>query len=629
MSNSWYNLGWLLPAPDDFNTCVRKDDLSATDIRGLANHKLNDRQARKLGKAAKSAFANDAVAKAFQPVSVVFLTDSNLEFAEDQMFATGLRFGLNLSMSLVEYTDMVAQATNPDSPLYASKPDFVVLANFGALLYTLRVDFKTDKAGEAVDSMLAEASIVTASVAQNSNAQMLVQTVPSTHPTLFGNLDAFQPGTFASHMGRLNSGLSDLGFPMLDIAQLANSVGRYDWFSDGQYHWTKTPFAPDMAGLYCDRVVRYLAAAKGKGKKVLVLDLDNTLWGGVIGDDGVEGIKLGNNSAPGEAFLAGQRYYKMLADRGVVLAVCSKNDMHNGLAPFQDHPDMILTEEDISCFVANWEPKPSNIRYIAEALNLGTDSFVFLDDNPAERGFVRLELPEVAVPEVPDKDASFYPRFIEAAGYFEATSFTETDIKRVDDYKANAKRAEVYKGASDINAYLKSLDMQFAFGPFADVDKDRISQLINRSNQFNLTTRRYTVAEVEGMMADPKCHGFTAKLSDKFSDSGLVVVTIARDVEEKTWEIDTWLMSCRVLGRKAEEATLYAVIKAAQDAGVTRILGRYIPSVKNGMVKEHYAKLGFTKASEDAGGESVWELVLSEISAQSMGELAALPMNYI
>lgn len=625
----WFNMGWLLPAHEDFAERLKAPDLSQSAIMDMANRRLNDRQARRLSKTVRARFEADAgLADGFHSVNLAILTDSNLEFMSDMIFATGLKFGLNIKTLLVEYTDIVSQAVNPASELYAFKPNFVLYANFGSLFYTTILNFTENVAASVVDQTLREAKLATQSISSHCDAEILMQTFPAVQPDLFGNLDRFQPGAFSHEMHRLDRELTAMGYPIVDVARLAASVGNYNWFNDGQYHWTKVPFSASYAGLYCDTVIRKIAASQGKAKKCLVLDLDNTLWGGVIGDDGLEGIKLGNNSPAGEAFLAGQRYYKMLANRGVVLAVCSKNDMSNGLLPFEQHPDMILKKEDISCFVANWDPKPGNISYIAKALNLGTDSFVFLDDNPAERNFVRRELPEVCVPEVPDKDSSVYPRMIEAAGYFETGSFTETDLKRVDDYKANAQRAEIMTEAVDLGSYLTALEMKLSYEMFTSVNKDRISQLINRSNQFNLTTRRYTVTEVESFIDSKEKFGFTGRLIDKFSDSGLVVVIICEAIDKATWEIDTWLMSCRVLGRRLEEAMLKKMVDDARAQGVKTLLGRYIPSKKNGMVKAHYEKLGFSLVEEADDGESVWSLDLTCFE-DSHSELSDLPFTYV
>ncbi len=391
------------------------------------------------------------------------------------------------------------------------------------------------------------------------------------------------------------------------MARVAGWIGADRWHDAGHWHAEKLPFAPDLIPLFADVVARTIAAIRGTTRKCLVLDLDNTLWGGVIGDDGVDGIALGQGSAAGEAFLAIQQTALALRERGIILAVCSKNDDDVARGPFRHHPDMPLKEAHIASFVANWGDKATNLRAIASALNIGLDSLVFLDDNPVERAQVRRELPMVAVPELP-ADPALYPRALLAAGYFEAVAFAQEDRDRADQYRANAERA-AFAGTSDMVGYLASLDMVADFRPFDSVNRARIAQLINKSNQFNLTTRRYTEAQVAGLEADPTKLTLQVRLVDRFGDNGMISVII---VDRATWEIDTWLMSCRVLGRRMEEAVLDQVAGAARRAGATALIGRYIPSVKNKMVADHYAKLGFAATGGEAGGETTWRLDLAD-----------------
>ena len=628
--SDWFDLSWL-SGGEGYSFSLPSDP-TIDELRALAQYKVTDNQARKITKRVKGLLKADPEnTDGLKPVKLAILTDCNLEFCEQMLFATGLRYGLNVSTKIIEYSDILAQTTNPDSDLYAFGPNFVLYANFAALLNSVVLKFDENAGQEATQMLASEIKMATDAITSNSDAQIFVQTIPDTHPDLFANNDRFQDGAIGREIDALNQTLAGMGYSMVDTARLASRVGTYNWYSDSKYHWTKVPFNPSWNGVYCDQVIRKIAAAQGKGRKCLVLDLDNTLWGGVIGDDGLSGIKLGQNSPAGEAFLAGQRYYKMLANRGVVLAVCSKNDMSNGLLPFREHPDMILKESDIACFVANWQDKPGNLRHISDSLNLGLDSFVFLDDNPAERGFVRRELPMVAVPEVPNHDSSLYPRILEAAGYFESTGFTQADLKRAADYRANSERKKVESSTTDVGAYLKALDMQFQFEPFNEINEDRIVQLINRSNQFNLTTKRTTTAELASLQANDTSFGYTVRLSDKFSDSGLVVVIICKATKPDIWVIDTWLMSCRVLGRRAEEGTLAQIVEHANSQGVKIIRGHFIPTAKNGMVKEHYKKLGFKEidapetSPTSIEGETWWELDISDYNEA----LTALPFAFV
>jgi FkbH-like protein len=372
-----------------------------------------------------------------------------------------------------------------------------------------------------------------------------------------------------------------------------------------RWHQAKQLVSPVLAPLYGDLVARVLAAALGLSRKVLVLDLDNTLWGGVIGDDGLDGIQLGQGSAAGEAHLALQRYAAALGRRGIVLAVCSKNDSAVAEHAFEHHPDMALARSDIACFVANWRDKATNLRSIARSLNLGLDSLVFVDDNPAERDIVRRELSEVAVPELP-QDVAYYPALLSAAGYFESASFTADDAARSGNYAANLERQSLLELATDLPGYLRSLAMTLHAGSIGQVELQRAAQLINKSNQFNLVTRRFTEAELKARTSEPGCIGLWLRLCDKFGDNGIISVIIARPdamLAPDEWLIDSWLMSCRVLGRQVEAAALEVLARRAIARGARTLIGEFRPTAKNGLVQDHYAKLGFTPVPPPASAE--------------------------
>jgi FkbH-like protein len=356
---------------------------------------------------------------------------------------------------------------------------------------------------------------------------------------------------------------------------------------------------------YAYSVVSLLRAAVGKSKKVLVLDLDNTLWGGVIGDFGAGGIRFGQGSGEGEAFLAFQSYAKELQKRGIVLAVCSKNDDDKAREPFEQRDDMILKLADISCFVANWEKKADNLRTIAERPELGLDSFVFVDDNPAERAIVRRFLPQVAVPDMPE-DPAGYIQALALHRFFETASFTREDTARARYYAENAQRKDLAARATDVDSFLASLNMRMKVCPVTELNVERSTQLVNKSNQFNLTTRRYTLAQVREMAANPDCRTLTLSLSDSLGDNGLISV-IFLSKHGTALSIDTWVMSCRVLLRGVEQFARNELVDIARAAGCIRLLGTYIPTPKNGMVKDHYSKLGFEAAGEE-GDRTFWSL---------------------
>nr|WP_256467821.1 HAD-IIIC family phosphatase [Bradyrhizobium sp. 62] len=348
----------------------------------------------------------------------------------------------------------------------------------------------------------------------------------------------------------------------------------------------------------------------GRSRRVLVLDLDNTMWGGIVGDDGIEGLELGNGSALGEAHSALQRMALSLKERGIILCVSSKNDEAIALDAFRNHPEMILKEDDIVAFRVNWEDKAANIKAIADALDLGLDSFVFLDDNPAERKRVRDALPAVAVPELPEDPSDWLPVF-QAAGYFEQAGFSKEDQLRAGFNKANALRAAQLERIGDHNDYLRSLGMTLSIAPFDGAGRKRIAQLISKSNQFNLTTRRYSDAEIAALESRLDVFTIQARLEDIFGDNGMISTVICRRTGQ-AWEVDSWIMSCRVLGRRVEEAILQYLVEQARLRGISAITGRYIPTAKNGLVRDHFSRLGFVQAGTQEDGETTWRLFIDD-----------------
>jgi FkbH-like protein len=351
----------------------------------------------------------------------------------------------------------------------------------------------------------------------------------------------------------------------------------------------------------------------GRSRKVLVLDLDNTLWGGVIGDDGVDKIRIGRETPVAEAYTAFQEYCLSLRIRGVLLAVCSKNNEEIAKQGFE-HPDSVLKLEHFSCFKANWEPKHENILAIGRELDLGVDSFVFVDDNPAERAIVAGQVEGIAVPDV-GADISQYAGIIEAGRYFEPVSLSQEDLERAELYTENLQRSAFEAKFADYGEYLDSLEMSAEIDRFKPVYLERIAQLSNKTNQFNLTTRRYTLAEIESIAGDGRHIAIYGKLSDRFGDNGLISIVLGRK-EGTTLHLDLWLMSCRVLKRDMEFAMLDAVAERARAAGVETLLGYYLPTKKNGMVADHYEKLGFTRV-DSSDGTAMFALSLGSYATRN------------
>ncbi len=479
-----------------------------------------------------------------------------------------------------------------------------------------------EEAENAVQARVEELRLLWRQARARYAAQVIQQTLVPATPALFGHFDALVPGSPRALLERLNNEIRraarEDGVLLMDLAWSA-AGGQY---GDGlanpvRWHQAKQLVSPIWAPLYGDQLARIAAAVVGRSRKCLVLDLDNTLWGGVVGDDGVDGLYLGQGSATGEAFLAFQQYAAQLARRGVILAVCSKNDMQVAKAAF-DHPEMALKRSDIAAFVANWEDKASNLRRIAEQLNIGLDSLVFVDDNPAERDIVRRELPQVAVPELPD-DVADYPARVAAAGYFEAIAFTADDSARVQTYRANGERQAALGQATDMAGYLKGLEMVMQARPIGTAELARATQLINKTNQFNLSTRRYSEVQVQQLADTPGAVALSLRLTDKFGDNGLISVVLARPdttCADDELFIDTWLMSCRVLGRQAEQAALQVLAQHAATAGYSALIGEYRPSERNAMVAEHYPQLGFVPApNPDASSPAtLWRYPLAASS---------------
>lgn len=429
----------------------------------------------------------------------------------------------------------------------------------------------------------------------------------------FANYEMRQPGSLTRHVAGANRSMEESAPSFVtihDVDHLASIWGRWSWDDPRFFNQAKLPCAPEYLVDYAHSVASLIAAKLGLARKCLVLDLDNTLWGGVIGDDGLGGIRLGQGDPEGEAFQEFQKYVMALRRRGVLLAVCSKNREETALEVFEKHPEMVLRRDDISCFIANWEDKATNLSRIAKALNIGRDALVFVDDNPAERSIVRQVHPEVAVPELPD-DVTGYVKAIEQQRYFQALSVGAEDLQRTEYYRADAIRHELQCAATDMESYLRSLGM---FARISTIDAsclERSVQLIQRSNQFNLTTRRRSAAEVSALLLDPSWITRTVSLKDRFGDNGLISVLLAQ-VRRDYLEIDTWLMSCRVLKRGVEHFLLHHLWLMAGNLGLKSIRGKFIPTPKNELVRKHYAELGFTPIGHGSNGETAWELSLAE-----------------
>jgi FkbH-like protein len=438
-----------------------------------------------------------------------------------------------------------------------------------------------------------------------------------------GHLGARLPGSRYGMTQALNARLGELAgtrVSILDCERLSALVGKQRWFDDRYWYLAKQAVALSALPLLARHTAALLAAELGLARKCLVLDLDGILWGGVIGEDGLAGIRLGSGPE-GEAFVALQDYILKLKAKGVILAVCSKNNPADAREPFEKHPDMRIRLDDLATFEASWHPKPQGLRKIAEALNIGLDALVFLDDNPAEREAVRQLLPEVEVIPLPD-DPAGYVRALSKCLLFETGSFTPEDAQRTEQYRARADISRLQASAGSLEDFYRSLEMQGTIAPFDDFHLPRIVQLIGKTNQFNLTTRRHGMERVRSFMNDPDWVHFFVKLRDRFTDHGLIGLLIAQR-RDSLLDIDTWLMSCRVIGRTVEAEMLAHLCLVAGRLGCRRLRGTYIATAKNAMVEDVYGRFGFDLVSE-SDGQSVWEYDL-EAKGPILNEFIALP----
>jgi FkbH-like protein len=585
-------------------------------LAGLSQHRLGYLEVIQLDRALGQIPAQSQ--SAFSPVRLAVLASSTVDHLLPGIRIASLRRRLVVTSYLGTYGQYRQELLDPTSRLHEFRPQ-VVLFSITAreAIASIPVMATRDEADRELDRTINELRTLWHAARDKLQATVIQQTFLNIAEPLFGSYEQMVPGAPEQLIKRLNDRLAQAaaadGITLLDIARASERDGLDTWFDATRWLQGKMEIAPQAAPLYGERVARIIAAQRGLSKKCLVLDLDNTLWGGVIGDDGIEGIVLGEGSPSGEAHVALQRYAKQLKERGVVLAVCSKNDAKIAEDAFANHPEMVLQRSDIASFVANWEPKPENLKRIAATLNLGLDSLVLVDDNPAERAAIREALPMVAVPELPD-DAAQYVRCIADAGYFEAVAFTVEDRQRAEQYAANATRVTELQSSNSLEEFLAGLQMITTFGPVRDIDLARVTQLINKTNQFNPTTRRYSPDEVTKFSADPNCISLQFRLLDRLGDNGLVSAMILRRdrTDAGVLDIDTWVMSCRVFGRELEFEAMSIAVEAAISRGARALRAEYIPTPKNGVIKDLYLNLGFLPLAHPAAeaGATMWHLSL-------------------
>jgi FkbH-like protein len=501
------------------------------------------------------------------------------------------------------------QAYDPNSELYRFAPDVVAILNATQALRT-RYYGRTSPGTEFLEREYRRMTSIWDILRERSSAPIIQSNFALPIERVFGNFDHKIPDSLYAVVSALNwriaEGVRTRNQVFVnDVEAIASHVGRRGWYDNRFWNMYKSFCALEHLPLVAQNIIDVALSIRGRAVKCVVLDLDNTLWGGVIGDDGVDGISLSAHG-DGESFHEFQSFLLELQKRGILLAVCSKNNPENALKPFVEHAEMVLRREHITVFVANWEDKAENIRRIREKLNIGFDSMVFLDDNPFERNLVRSLLPNVIVPELPEEPAE-YVRAICELNLFETSSFSAEDSQRTELYRQKAEGEEMQASFASVEDYLRSLEMEITVGRFESKRIPRIAQLMQRSNQFNLTTRRRSEAECEELMNNPVCYPIFSELKDRLGNHGLISIIVAWPQEQELFLSD-WLMSCRVLTRGVEQFLMNHCVEYAARCGKEWVVGEYRPTAKNGMVKKFYEQFGFEPCAGPENGVSTWRL---------------------
>lgn len=537
-------------------------------------------------------------ASALPQYSLAVLGDCATQHLATALRGYGVSVGMRLNVFDADYDQINAQVMAPDSELYRFAPQGVLLQMCTEKLQEAFYDRPPEARASFAEDTYARIRQIWSRIGSRIPATVLQCNFPLIDDGVFGQFGNKTEQSFLFQQRKLNyllmQGCQEAKNTFLiDLDALQTALGRSTFADPKLYYVAKMPISLAALPAAAKLVVDVVRSLQGAVKKCLVLDLDNTLWGGVIGDDGLSGIQIGELGT-GHAFSDFQKWLKELKNRGILLTVCSKNNEDTAKEPFEKHPEMVLRLEDFSMFVANWEDKARNIRTIQQALNIGMDSMVFLDDNPFERELVRTMIPEITVPELPE-DPALYLQYLRGLDLFETASYSREDAGRTEQYREKAQRAAFEAAFQSYDDYLEALQMRASAAAFDPFHYPRIAQLTQRSNQFNLRTVRYTEAEIEALAQDDSRIGLYFTLKDKFGDHGLISVVVLEKQPEDTLFISEWLMSCRVLKRGMEEFIVDKILSVAAQQGFRRVVGEYIPTPKNAMVKDLYEQLGFAR----------------------------------
>lgn len=533
-------------------------------------------------------------------IKVAVLGDSATQFLTQALRGVGYDHGFDLQIFEADYNQIERQILDPGSDLYANRPEFVLIFQSSHKLLLKFNQYNTEAQGNLAVTELGKIIEFNSLIQSELGAKVLYFNYTEINDSVFGNYANKTTSSFLYQLRKLNFDLMEFAaktnnFHLLDLSTIQNQVGKTNFFKPSIYINSAMVLSLDVLPMVASITVDLIASLQGKFKKCVVVDLDNTLWGGIIGDDGPENIQIGQLGI-GKAFTEFQQWIKKLQGRGIIIAVCSKNTESIAKEPFEKHPDMVLRLDDISVFIANWENKVSNIRKIQSILNIGFDAMVFLDDNPFERNMVRENIPEICVPELPE-DPSEFLEYLYTLNLFETVSVSSLDRERTRLYQKEAERTASFQKYSNEAEFLESLDMQSIVSPFNPFNIPRVAELSQRSNQFNLRTIRYSVSEIEHIAKSERYFTLTFSLTDRFGDNGLIAVVIL-EKKDKELFIETWMMSCRVLKRGMEEFILNQLVELAAQHGYLSLVGEYIPTAKNELVREHYQKLGFVPENQ-------------------------------
>ncbi|HEV9037789.1 MAG TPA: HAD-IIIC family phosphatase [Puia sp.] len=537
-------------------------------------------------------------------VRVVLLGDTSTQLLARLLSSAGAGCGLLLSVTEAGFDQIEREVLDPDSELYRRDPQVIILFHSTQRLLEIYDRLSPGEQDQLADDRLRLVDELKSAVHARCKASLIYYNYPETDDAVFGNHSNKTERSFLFQLRKLNYGLMTYaagqpGFYIVDLATIQNRIGRPALYRPMLYIHAAMAVSEALPAVVA-ATAACIGALLGRSKKCLVLDLDNTLWGGVIGDDGMEHIEIGSLGI-GKAFSALQYWIKKLARRGIILAVCSKNTESIALQPFREHPDMVLGLDDIAIFRVNWNSKVDNLRDIQAVLNIGFDSMVFLDDSPFEREMVRAAIPDITVPELPEDPADWL-EFLYGLNLFDTSSRSDEDAERTKLYQTEALRAVERRDYAGEEAFLSGLEMVSRWEPFNTFNSPRVAQLCQRSNQFNLRTVRYTEMDILRMAGEPDRFTFAFSLDDRLGAYGIVCLVILETVSDETLFIDTWLMSCRVLQRGMEQFTLNSIVDFARKRGFRFLKGEYLPTPKNQLVRGHYEKLGFQP------GDAYWLL---------------------